>query len=210
MPKTELSGFEELASIDFFSQKVLADVSKCKVDVNKIRYKPFGVDDISKLYEVNLDDHTFVFDTSFYLSYAIENYLGSRVAIDEYGEIVGYLLGTVMWTCREMPKAHISVLTVTYPYRSTGVAHNLMRYFEEAAFALGATYVDLFVDQTNGRAIKFYKNRNYKIENVIEHYYGLNKDAYQMVLCRPTNLHNYVVISDENSLETACEGRFGL
>ena len=84
--------------------------------------------------------------------------------------------------------AHITAVTVAPEARRLGIGKLLTQHLEAAADANNAWFVDLFVRETNHKAISFYKSTGYSVYRVVKDYYGdhssdpnaSGEDAYDM------------------------------
>ena len=76
--------------------------------------------------------------------------------------------------------AHITAVTVAPEARRLGIGKLLTQQLEAAADANNAWFVDLFVRQTNHKAITFYKSMGYSVFRVVKDYYvGHSSDKNQ-------------------------------
>ena len=64
--------------------------------------------------------------------------------------------------------------------RKKGVGKKLLASAEEKAQQLNIKNIVLEVSTKNRDAINFYLSNKYKIDHVIENYYGIGRDAYRM------------------------------
>lgn len=84
--------------------------------------------------------------------------------------------------------AHITALTVAPEARRLGIGKILTSQLESAAEQHDAWFVDLFVRQSNVKAISFYESLGYSVFRVVKDYYGdhtsdpsrSSEDAYDM------------------------------
>lgn len=68
--------------------------------------------------------------------------------------------------------AHITALTVSPEARRLGIGKILTKQVEAAADENNAWFVDLFVRQSNRRAIEFYESLGYSVFRIVKNYYG--------------------------------------
>ncbi|EZG51578.1 N-acetyltransferase [Gregarina niphandrodes] len=92
------------------------------------------------------------------------------------GEHSGADAGQQSW------RGHVSALSVAPAFRNRRVAQQLMRHFEEACFAVGVHFIDLFVRASNQPAINLYSSRGYRTHKVVRGYYSNAENAHDMRL----------------------------
>ncbi|PHH67628.1 hypothetical protein CDD83_6492 [Cordyceps sp. RAO-2017] len=143
-------------------------------------FRSFRPDDIHKLSKCNFDILTETYEPGFYLQYYAKWASLFQVCEDVNGNINGYIMGKVEsspdaynFSEHYLPwHAHITALTVAPEARRLGIGKILTRQLEAAADANDAWFVDLFVRQSNERAIAFYTDLGYNIFRLVKGYYG--------------------------------------
>ncbi|KAH9910048.1 acyl-CoA N-acyltransferase [Xylariomycetidae sp. FL2044] len=161
-----------------------------------ISFRAFQPNDLNKISKCNLDPLTETYDLGFYMQYFAKWPTMFQVAVDDQGNILGYIMGKLesspdflKYSEHYLPwHGHITALTVAPEARRSGIGTILSEHLETAAEAGNAWFVDLFVRKSNTRAIKFYEGMGYSVFRVVKEYYGDNvndptasgEDAYDM------------------------------
>ncbi|KAI0200994.1 N-acetyltransferase 5 [Astrocystis sublimbata] len=161
-----------------------------------VEFRQFVPTDLNRFAKCNLDPFTETYDIGFYLQYYSNWPSLFQVAVDNNGNILGYIMGKTesspdyfKHSEHYLPwHAHITALTVAPEARRLGIGRILSEKLEAGAEKADAWFVDLFVRKSNETAIKLYENMGYKVYRVVKDYYGDNpndpkahgEDAYDM------------------------------
>uniref|UniRef100_A0A7S4B6I5 N-acetyltransferase domain-containing protein n=1 Tax=Chrysotila carterae TaxID=13221 RepID=A0A7S4B6I5_CHRCT len=140
------------------------------------RFSPF---DLLKFNNVNLDPLTETYQMSFYLQYLAKWPQYCVHVHGPHGRSMGYILGKAEGVGEDW-HGHVTAVTVPPEYRRLGVAVQLMDLLERVSEWDNGYFVDLFVRQSNGVAINFYKKLGYSIYRRVLGYYSGSEDAYDM------------------------------
>jgi len=76
--------------------------------------------------------------------------------------------------------ARIVSIAVAPLYRKKGIGRKLLNSAEEKAQQLNIKNIVLEVSTENNDAVNFYLSNKYKVDCIIENYYGTGRDAYRM------------------------------
>ncbi|TRX92940.1 hypothetical protein FHL15_006078 [Xylaria flabelliformis] len=159
-------------------------------------FRAFTPADLNRFAKCNLDPLTETYDIGFYLQYYAKWPSLFQVAVDDRGNILGYIMGKTesspdyfKGSEHYLPwHAHITALTVAPEARRLGIGRILTEKLEAGAEAADTWFIDLFVRKSNEKAIRFYENMGYSVYRVVKDYYGDNvndptahgEDAYDM------------------------------
>ncbi|MCJ1483238.1 hypothetical protein MMC06_003405 [Schaereria dolodes] len=143
----------------------------------------------------NLDPLTENYDLNFYMQYLAKWPSLFTVVENQYGEVVGYMMGKVeedppylQYQPNYLPwHGHVTALTVAPQYRRLGIAKVLSEALERGCEEQNAWFVDLFVRQGNDTALPLYKGMGYSVFRRVVDYYNddptgrrSGEDAYDM------------------------------
>lgn len=140
--------------------------------------------DLLSLNLCNLDSYTENYDLNFYLTYLMTwPSLFQCVEEEESGKIVAYIMGklessppvhgTSTSTRSPLPwHGHITILTVSPPYRRLGYAKLLTTSLEQRCNESAAWFVDLYVRASNRLAIEMYQKMGYSVYRRVVQYYS--------------------------------------
>ncbi|KAI1326888.1 N-acetyltransferase 5 [Xylariaceae sp. FL0255] len=161
-----------------------------------ISFRPFKPTDLDNFAKCNMDPLTETYDLSFYLQYYARWPTLFQVAVDQKGNILGYIMGKIESSPEYMKQsphylpwhAHITALTVAPEARRLGIGQILTKQLEDGSESANPWFVDLFVRKSNEKAIKLYEKMGYSVYRVVKDYYGDNpndpsargEDAYDM------------------------------
>ena len=146
----------------------------------------FELCDLFSVSAVNLDALTETYPISYYAHYlsiwpqcflACTSPSASTTAPPP---VMGYMMGKIEGGGTNL-KGHVSALSVSPDYRRLNVARILMTQFEtDCDERVRAHFVDLYVRQSNARAIAMYRHFGYIIYRQVILYYSGVEDAYDM------------------------------
>lgn len=150
----------------------------------------FYPSDIFSLDLANLDQVTENYNFEYYLHYLL-NYSEDCYKVASTEEIsttflykratLAYLIGKHEFETELY--GHVTALTVAPQYRRCGFGTCLMNILKGNAAHNNAKFVDLFVRESNSKAIAFYKSLGYIIHRVVHQYYmSPTENAYDMRL----------------------------
>jgi N-terminal acetyltransferase B complex catalytic subunit len=146
------------------------------------KLRPFHETDIFKFNNINLDQWTENYTTSFYFDYIMQYPEWCIVAEDD-GIIAGYLLAKAEYYRKsEDWHSHISAISVAPEYRKSGIAKLLLDYFHKLSNLKSCIFADLYVRISNTNAIDLYKSYGYIIYRRVLDYYSGEEDAFDMRL----------------------------
>ena len=91
-------------------------------------------------------------------------------------KIIGFIVGGKTIT----DTARILMLTVSEKHRKLGIGSTLLKNFLKEISLQNIKQVELEVKTKNKKAIKFYQNHGFKIEEIITKFYQNGEDAYLM------------------------------
>lgn len=143
--------------------------------------KPFKMEDLFTLNDVNLDPFTENFNALFYLSYlcdwpdlffkSVEDDAGSPLGHRISGYMMGKTEGSLM---KKEWHTHITAVTVCPKYRRIHLASDLCSRLENitAVAPHHTLFVDLFVKVTNATARNLYEKLGYSVYRRVVGYYG--------------------------------------
>lgn len=135
--------------------------------------------DLLSLNLCNLDSYTENYDLNFYLTYLMKWPSLFQCVEEEGGKIVAYIMGKLETSPPIQPvpnrlpwHGHITILTVSPPYRRLGYAKLLTSSLERSCNQSSAWFVDLYVRTSNKLAIDMYKNMGYSVFRTVVMYYS--------------------------------------
>lgn len=93
--------------------------------------------------------------------------------------VLGYIFGKV--ETNNMLHIHISGITISPDIRGKNFGTNLLNFFHANGNAINAFFCDLFVRESNVKAIKFYHKNGYAVyRKIIGYYVFPHEDAAEM------------------------------
>jgi N-terminal acetyltransferase B complex catalytic subunit len=161
--------------------------------------RPFVVDDLFALNNINLDPFTETYNQPFYLNYLARwpEYFMVQEAPD--GKLMGYVMGKAEGE-GENWHGHVTAVTVAPEYRRLGLARRLMKDLEDVSeHHHNGYFVDLYVRVSNALAIGMYKTLGYSVyRQVIDYYSGHgaapSEDAYDMRKALPRDVDKRSIV----------------
>ncbi|KAM7492256.1 hypothetical protein LguiA_035177 [Lonicera macranthoides] len=97
-----------------------------------------------------------------------------------YVHINGDVAGYVMYSCPSSLFASITKLAVKESYRRQGIGEALLKASIEKCRGRNVHRVSLHVDPSRISAVNLYKKLGFQVDNLIEGYYALDRNAYRM------------------------------
>lgn len=151
--------------------------------------REFRERDLSKVIEINLKCLPEHYPSFFYLDLYRRYPKSFLVAVDERGEVVGYVMcrveGNILKSLfgREERRGHIISIAVLPEHRRKGVGRSLMmRALNALREVYGCNSCFLEVRVSNSTAINLYRELGFKITKSIAGYYRDGESAYVMEL----------------------------
>lgn len=142
----------------------------------------FTVDDLFKLNHINLDSRlTETYNLKFYLRYMLEWPELFLALQSPSGTLMSYLIGKVEGEGKDW-HGHVTAITVCPLYRRLGLARSLMDHLERVSDKRKCYYIDLFVRESNPKAIGMYETLGFvKYRRILQYYSGdPAEDAFDM------------------------------
>mmetsp|Transcript_6231 Transcript_6231/g.9046 ORF Transcript_6231/g.9046 Transcript_6231/m.9046 type:complete len:176 (-) Transcript_6231:53-580(-) len=166
--------------------------------------RSFGMNDLFKFNNINLDVLTETYNMPFYLSY-MSQWPESFIAAEcPDGSLMGYMLGKSEGIDTKW-HGHVSAVTVAPTYRRLGLAKTLMDDLERISRDVyNAFFVDLFVRASNALAITMYEKFGYaKHRRVLGYYSGDDpEDAWDMRKSLPRDHNNESMVPLDHPVRT--------
>lgn len=140
--------------------------------------------DLLSLNLCNLDSYTENYDLNFYLTYLMKWPSLFQCVEEDGGKIVAYIMGKLESSPPNHPTlsplpwhGHITILTVSPPYRRLGYAKLLTSSLERSCNQSSAWFVDLYVRASNTLAIEMYRKMGYSVFRRVVQYYSDDPNA---------------------------------
>lgn len=143
----------------------------------------FHARDLFSFNNVNLDNWTETYNTSFYLHYLSQWPDLSFIQRSPTGRTMGYVIGkgegldhglqAHVPPSQKERHGHVTAITIAPEYRRIGLAERMMRLLEDiSARVYHAYFVDLFVRPSNATAVHFYEKLGYSVYRMVTQYYS--------------------------------------
>ncbi|KAI5960202.1 naa20 [Candida pseudojiufengensis] len=139
--------------------------------------KPFQLEDLFNINQVNLDPLTENFNISFYSQYLNTwpnlFYKSTESTNNEEEVISGYMMAKTEGSLSKNElHTHITAVTINQNYRRINLASKLCLQLEKISEVQQTLFIDLFVKVTNELGRKLYEKLGYSIYRRVIGYYG--------------------------------------
>lgn len=141
--------------------------------------KPFKMEDLFEVNQVNLDPFTENFNLLFYFLYLCDHpqlfFKSVEPVSTQFPEISGYMMGkTEGKLSKKEWHTHITAVTINSDFRRIGLASDLCLHLERitAVKPYETLFVDLFMKITNTVARQLYEKLGYTVYRRVVGYYG--------------------------------------
>lgn len=105
---------------------------------------------------------------------------GKTWVMEDNGKVVGFLISTLKyWKEKKKSLPYVNSISVDESYRNQGIATNLLNHFEK--YYKSFYIFGLYVRVDNYTARRLYEKLGYSTVEVLEKFYGKDKDGLFMV-----------------------------
>ncbi|KAJ1455693.1 acyl-CoA N-acyltransferase [Pelagophyceae sp. CCMP2097] len=156
--------------------------------------RQFRFDDLFRFNNINLDNLTETYNSSFYFQYLTT--MPEYFLAEEHpnGRLMGYIMGKAEGDGDKW-HGHVTAVTVASEFRRRGLATKLMSALEVTSEKVfDAYFVDLFVRSSNALAIGMYQRLGYSVYRTVTGYYSGEEDAFDMRKALARDVHKVSVV----------------